>query len=579
MNLPDDFHREPPPRRSREGGTALIAGLILGLIVAAVVGWIGVMRPRKLEQQVRKAEAEAEYARTFRKESEQRLREVAELMRRREQLAEQGETVVEDPEGKLLWAKPEPHGALELRYLPSGTLCLIRASVGVAKFELESRKALAALGPWGQMMLARLEALTGAQTDELQSILAAIIVREDGTLDVSCQVDLQEPWTAEEIRRRFPEGTEQRIGGVDAIEHGDRVVLFVGYPRHPRETPYGRFVVCPKDLAEELVESADDPPMLVRDLEDLMRQSEITRDVTIIASTKFLEAAGGDLFDGDGEALREAFTRFVGRETTAVMLSAKWDNGFFLELRATPALGVSPRWLASTLQQRLDAAAGEVEKYVAAHQWPEYGRRVIERYPAMLRKLAEYTRHGEDNRQAVLRAYLPAVAGHNLMMGAELLLTQAGGGVDRNEVGASPANLVDATTLDERLAARMSLTFPRESLERALELWSAEAGVAAVIDGPAFEAAGITRNQSVELDLRDRPAGEVLVEILRRANPDRTATSAADSRQSVVYIVESAATGNAAADGVGGSRIIVTTRAAAAERGQPLPTVFAVGGE
>jgi hypothetical protein len=165
-------------------------------------------------------------------------------------------------------------------------------------------------------------------------------------------------------------------------------------------------------------------------------------------------------------------------------------------------------------------------------------------------------------------------------MGAELLMTQADGAAVRDGLGTGPANRVDATgTLDERLAAPMSLAFPRESLEGALELWSAESGVAAAIDGPAFQAAGITRNQSLELDLRDRPAGEVLVEILRRANPDRTAASAADPRQSVVYVVEPAAADREPTDGAGGSRIIVTTRAAAADRGLPLPAVFAVGGE
>jgi hypothetical protein len=282
---------------------------------------------------------------------------------------------------------------------------------------------------------------------------------------------------------------------------------------------------------------------------------------------------------GEAEPIRTALDWLVGRESTAIALSAHWGDNFFVELRAAPALSASPRWLATTLHERMADAAGEVEQMVVSRPWPEYGRHVIERYPAMLRKLAEFTRYGEADRQAVLRAYLPAVAGHNLVMGAELLLTQASGAAERDAVGPGPAKRVDAAaTIDERLAASISLAFPRESLERALELWSAEAGIAAAIDGPAFQAAGITRNQSLELDLRDRPAGDVLVEILRRANPDLTATSAADPRQSVVYVVESEAAG-AAGEGPGGSRIIVTTRAAAVDRGLPLPAVFAVGGE
>ena len=48
----------------------------------------------------------------------------------------------------------------------------------------------------------------------------------------------------------------------------------------------------------------------------------------------------------------------------------------------------------------------------------------------------------------------------------------------------------------------------------------------------------MTQNQTLALELRDKPAGEILVEILRRANPDRTATGPADPRQKLVYVVE-----------------------------------------
>jgi hypothetical protein len=190
----------------------------------------------------------------------------------------------------------------------------------------------------------------------------------------------------------------------------------------------------------------------------------------------------------------------------------------------------------------------------------------------MLRVLGNYARQSEADRQAVVRAYLPAVAGHNLLMGAQLLLTQS---ADESADAAddAPRGLGRATpdgAIDERLAARVSLAFPRESLEQALELWAAEAGVELAIDGPAFQAEGVTRNQSLQLDERDRPAEDILVTILRRANLDREAENAADPRQKLVYFVE--------ADGEGMGRIIVTTRAAVAARGAPLPAVFDGGG-
>ena len=77
---------------------------------------------------------------------------------------------------------------------------------------------------------------------------------------------------------------------------------------------------------------------------------------------------------------------------------------------------------------------------------------------------------------------------------------------------------------------------------------------------------GITKNQSFSIDVSNRPATEILVEILRLANPDKSATGADDPRQKLVYFMEADETGNEV--------VIVTTRKAAMERGVQLPAEF-----
>jgi hypothetical protein len=187
---------------------------------------------------------------------------------------------------------------------------------------------------------------------------------------------------------------------------------------------------------------------------------------------------------------------------------------------------------------------------------------VLARFPGMLRQLAATTRRGDADKQAVLRAYLPAVAGHNLLMGAELLLTQQGSAAAL----ASEAVADAPSTIAERLAASTTLSFPKDTLQRALELLAEDLGVPIVVEGNELRAEGITQNQTLSIDKRDRPAAEILVEILRRANPDKQAEDPADPRQKLVYVVE-------AGDAAGG-RIIVTTRVGAQRRGLPLPPVF-----
>ena len=76
-----------------------------------------------------------------------------------------------------------------------------------------------------------------------------------------------------------------------------------------------------------------------------------------------------------------------------------------------------------------------------------------------------------------------------------------------------------------------------------------------VIRGADLQLDGITKNQSFGLDERDKPADAILRTILARSNPDGK----------LVYVVRSK-------DGV--ESIEITTRAAAANRGDTLPPGF-----
>ena len=77
-------------------------------------------------------------------------------------------------------------------------------------------------------------------------------------------------------------------------------------------------------------------------------------------------------------------------------------------------------------------------------------------------------------------------------------------------------------------------------------------GVKIVILGADLRSAGITRNQSFEIDERQQPAGEILRKILARSSPDGK----------LVYVIRSAAGG--------GEAIFITTRSAALARGEAI---------
>ena len=468
------------------------------------------------------------------------------------------EQAVDDPAGELLWASPTAGEPLSLAYVPAGTQCLIHVRPALLASHPEGERVLAALGPWGQSMVTQLETALGAELADIESLLVAIVVSADGKLDACLRAQLILPVTDDALATRFPSSKLNTHGERSYHVAGDRAYFIPQSDQHA-------IVACRANLAAELIDSGGDAPPLVRDIERLAEHADVERAVTVVVAPKFLEASGNELLFAQAAPLHEVLHWLLGADATAIALSAHWDDNFFVEFRATPALNIPARRLAAKLRERIVAAPDAIEETILASPWHPYGRKVLARLPAMLRVLARYARAGEDDRQALVRAYLPPMAGHNLLMAAELLLTQPRAG----EVAATtgPPTPAKPVTLEDRLAATTSLTFPKDSLERALELLAEDAGIEITILGPDLQLDGITKNQSLALDLRDRPAGEILVEILLKANPDRTATSPADARQKLVYVIEPSPAG-------GPGRIIVTTRTAAEKRGDRLPDAF-----
>jgi hypothetical protein len=424
----------------------------------------------------------------------------------------------------------------------------------------EGERVLAALGPWGKGVIDQLQAIVGSEFAELESLLVAVTVSDANQLEATLRAQYKMPIDDAELAKRFPAAKVIEQDGVTIRLQDGRAYFLTNQPT-------AALIVTPAALAAELIESKGEPPPLVRDIEALVEQSDAERDVTVIVAPKFLQASGNELLTAEAAPLHDALRWLLDDDVTAIALSFDWGDNFFAELRAAPALNVSPRRLAAELRQRVTGTPAAVEETVLAESWHPYGRKVIARLPGMLRTLARYTRAGEDNREAIVRAYLPAAAGHNLLMAGELLLTQPHGDSANAMAESSTSTPTASATIADKLAGKTSLSFTKESLEQAVALLAEDIGVEIAIAGGDLQLDGITKNQSLGLNLRDRPAGEILLEILLRANPDRQATGPADPRQKLVYVIEPTTAGRP-------GRIIVTTRTAAAKRGDSLPEPF-----
>jgi len=461
--------------------------------------------------------------------------------------AARGPMVVDDP--TLPWASPTDRSPLVLAYLPAGSQLIVAARPAALLADDEGRRFVKALGPHVELALAGVAAACGCRPEEIETLQAGWQAEGvDGGV-VGWTARLVEGVTVpdtEDFRNRTwgPPAPTHRAG--ETVHAGPRLSFWA-----PASAAGRVLVAAPEPrLAEIVAAAADaDPPPLVMpsDLERLVTQLHGTRHLTLVGAPHFLLNAGRASLAGALAPLAAGVESLVGEGVLAAALSIHCGADFFMELDAVPALDVRPTALAARFQERIAGFPAAVEAFCAARDLHPYGRTLVMKLPMMARVLAAQVRCGAEGRVAVATVRLPRPAGHNLALAADLLLAQAD--------GAAPAASAVPQDAWARLGRKMTLRFEKDTLEKSLQLVADEIGVPIEILGPDLQREGITKNQSFGIDERDKPAADVLRVILAKANADGK----------LVFVVRKQ-------DGV--ESIAITTRAAAAARGEALPPAF-----
>ena len=95
--------------------------------------------------------------------------------------------------------------------------------------------------------------------------------------------------------------------------------------------------------------------------------------------------------------------------------------------------------VATELKQRLGEIKEHVEEYMVRLNPPDYWCFIAFRYPAMVKFLHAQSRIGVEGDQAVVNAYLPATASHNLIFGGAMALASTPGAVAVASNSSKPA--------------------------------------------------------------------------------------------------------------------------------------------
>ncbi|MDZ4779342.1 MAG: hypothetical protein SGJ19_03715 [Planctomycetia bacterium] len=453
--------------------------------------------------------------------------------------------------GEPLWERPLQGAPWNLAYVPSGAQLIVQLRPRELLATAEGERLAALPGPSGAWWNETLPAITGIPLADIEQLTLAFLDESQGAIPVIAVVRPAQPWTivsfgalAESAPREAPTG-------------------------HVARTFKGRVLVCPTKnsdepimlslpgndpaLIDEVVASAGAPPVLRREMESLLRFTADDAQLGVIAAPSYLYETCRQYSSSAAEPIWPLLEDWLGRESRAVMALARFDESAFFEIRVVGDPTLSVRLNADAWRALLDSATNSTRDFLATRALIPHSRKVLMQFPQMVQVLASYTRLGAEDEHLVVRSELPPGAVHNLYLASYLAAREPPLGQDSPSTATPAAD--HPKTLAEKLSARTTLSFPNNSLETTLNLLAEDAGFRVLIEGNDLKIDGITKNQPIrDLNEQDRPVGEILRTVLKKADPAGR----------LVYLVRTS-------PGTEEEVLVVTTRAAAAQRGEPLP--------
>jgi hypothetical protein len=368
-----------------------------------------------------------------------------------------------------------------------------------------------------------------SQIDE--AVFSFTLRSPDEPPDVTALVRLLHPAGPSEVANRFG-GTRAKKSSLPVFRKGRRVLVV----RDP-ET----FAVGPAEFAEEMVEARDQPNPTDAAIEELLKETDRARDLTVVFRPDDLDRFRSSLVSAPwADAARQLATWLDPDAVEGAFLSVRFDDPFRVRLVARARPVVYPPRLAETLKGRLDHLPTDLLSYVERMQPSVPGsRKLIGRLPAMCKAVALGADVDSQGRMVTLESVLPERAAPNLSLATYLVLTE--GPTSLVRAPAAPVVRHEGPkTLVARLQTVVDVDFRRTPLSEAFESIGGDIGVTFELDGGALKLAGYTKNIPQTFQIKGAPAAQSLQKILK-AYPKLALVADEPRRTIVVTTAEAAA--------------------------------------
>ena len=460
--------------------------------------------------------------------------------------------------GPPIWQSPTAAEPLNLAYLAPGAQAILalRPAELAAHPEWEKLSDPRTLGTLSGWLTADLPKAAGTGLDNIESAVVGLLDDTPGPPRVALVVRTIAEVSRDELLAAWGNPQAEQVEQ-ETIWVNKNTAYYL-----PETGKQQTLVIAPPDEMREIAQSNGQPPALRREIESLVETSDAARHCTLLFAPNFTFSGAKALFTEQGAKLQGPLDAFLVMENSdgilelpkAAELSFHLTDDLFVEFRVYNSyIGKPASVVVQEFRDRIGRLPRQVSEYVRDLALSDYSKPVLWDYKDQLELLDKYARAGVDGKQAVLRAYLPAVAAHNLALGAHLALLENSGSSGRATASVAAQPPKPPQTIAEKLQTKTSLSFPRNTLEMSLQMLGDDLGIEIEILGGDLQQEGITKNQSFGLDERDQPAGGILRKIMVLANP----------AGKLVYVIKPKAGG--------GEVLQVTTRAGVEKRGDQLP--------
>jgi serine/threonine protein kinase len=356
-------------------------------------------------------------------------------------------------------------------------------------------------------------------------------------------------------------------------QKGSEVKLFLQEDYQGDDSMVQRYAVGSESVIDLVADVSGNSIPLPYALQAAWAQTSDNADITLLLTPLFLSRyRNGILAKFTNHGFKDVFD-WLSANISALVISAHVAENVYCEVLLVPAAGTSSMTALVTLEKAVDGLLEKIEQIVGQGEVSTSWRSLAIRLPKLVEFARNNARFGYSSLLPSVNLYLPDSLVPQACLAGLLLFSQTESARSSNFNTSKKIDL----TVDQMLERSLSINFEQESLEQALKILFDEyhhsnpqsqpfAGLQ--LDGASLEKSGITQNQQVrDFRMLNSSFRSILTSLLVKANPDKTAKSSQDSRQSLIWALKQDLESKSVS-------IVITTRQGASSLGLTLPPEF-----